>query len=528
MSNRARILLIGYRKFSELINAVLPEYADDAEVVIVESVASGSVDYQALIREHRPDVVASAGSNVAYLQNTLKIPVVAQPVTETDVVDAIARARRIGRRVQIFIYAAQSELYDRLFAALPRLSDEPLRHDYYATTDEAAEKLLAVVASGEADVIVGPSYICDLAERRGLPAVLVYSRESARIMLDEALRLARAAAASSDAADTSAPGRFIIHSAQMERVANLARTYAQGTAAVLLQGESGTGKEHIAREIHRASDFSAGALVAINCGSIPHELFESELFGYVDGAFTSSRRGGRVGLIEQANGGVLYLDEVGEMPLSQQVKLLRVLQERRVRPVGGTRELALDFKIIAATNADLQQAVERGDFRDDLYYRLNVFTMRIPPLRERREDVLAIAEHYIFEYARHYKVDVDTDALLRRLEEPFVAYGWPGNVRELQNFAERIVVNLSSVQNAEVLNLNDVIPELSLTLDAGGSNAGLLKAQEYRAIADAMQRYGGDKTAVSRELGISVTTLWRRLKEMRAQGAWGQVPSDKN
>ncbi|GAB5415467.1 MAG: propionate catabolism operon regulatory protein PrpR [Congregibacter sp.] len=525
MSNRARILLIGFRKFSELINAVLPDYASEAEVVIVESVASGSVDYQALVREHRPDVVASAGSNAAYLQNTLKLPVIAQPVTETDVVDAIARARRIGRRVQVFTYAAQSELSDRLFTALPALSDAPLQHDRYATTDEAAEKLLAVVAANTADVIVGPSYICDLAERRGLPSVLVYSRESARAMLDEALRLARANEPAADMAGTASPGRFVIHSPQMERVARLARTYAKGSASVLLQGESGTGKEHIAREIHRASDYSKGALIAINCGSIPHELFESEMFGYVDGAFTSSRRGGRVGLVEQANGGVLYLDEVGEMPLAQQVKLLRVLQERRVRPVGGTRELRLDFKVIAATNADLAQAVERGEFRDDLYYRLNVFTIRIPPLRARREDIPAIAEHYIAEYARHYEVAVDGDALMSRLQESFTAYDWPGNVRELQNFVERLVVNLAgsaaansnSASNVAGLDLNDVLPELQRFEASAEDGNGILKSQEYRAIEEAMQRLNGDKTAVSRELGISSTTLWRRLKHMREQ-----------
>ncbi|CAN0600690.1 unnamed protein product, partial [Ectocarpus sp. 12 AP-2014] len=258
----------------------------------------------------------------------------------------------------------------------------------------------------------------------------------------------------------STQGRFVIHSRPMARVGELARTYARGSAAVLLQGESGTGKEHIAREIHRASDYRDGALVAINCGSIPNELFESELFGYVDGAFTSSRRGGRIGLVEQASGGVLYLDEVGEMPLPQQVKLLRVLQERRVRPVGSTREVTVDFKIIAATNAPLQDAVDRGEFRDDLYYRLNVFNLQIPPLRSRQEDISAIAEHYLRHYGTQYEVSIDVEGLLNRLNGPFDAYRWPGNVRELQNFTERLVVNIASGVSEDDLDLADVLPEI--------------------------------------------------------------------
>lgn len=512
MGNRARILLIGYRKFSELINSVLPEYEDEAEILIVESVASGSVDYHALVREHRPDVVASAGSNATYLQNTLKLPVIPQPVTETDVVDAVGRARRIGQRIAVFTYAAQPELSPRFFAALPLLTNDALRHQHYSTTDEAAEKLLALAADGETDVIVGPSYICDLAERRGLPAILIYSRESARNMLDDALRQARSRSTQSD--DASSPGPFVIHSPQMSRVGDLARTYARGSASVLLQGESGTGKEHIAREIHRASDYRSGAMVAINCGSIPNELFESELFGYVDGAFTSSRRGGRVGLVEQANGGVLFLDEIGEMPLTQQVKLLRVLQERRVRPVGGTRELELDFKVIAATNTELQSAVERGEFRNDLFYRLNVFNLRLPPLRARREDISAIAKHYLQHYARQYSTDFDLTGLWEHLDAPFSAYHWPGNVRELQNFVERLVVNLTRNTVISDLNLAEVLPELVQSPGLREAPAGLLKKQEYRVIADAMTRFDGDKAEVSRELGISPTTLWRRLKEM--------------
>ncbi len=525
MSRRARILLIGYRKFSELINAVVPEYEDDAEVVIVESLASGSVDYRRLVQEHDPDVVASAGSNAQYLAKTIKLPVIAQPVTDADVVEALARARRIGRRVQMFTYAAQPELSPRIFPAVLDLAGEEVGHHQYSTVDEAMEQLLAVVAAGEADVVVGPSYVCHLAEERGLASVLIYSKDSARRMLDEALARAQTRVDVSEDGEERTP--FVIHSPTMARVATLARTYARGSAAVLVQGESGTGKEHIAREIHRASNYRKGNLVAINCGSIPNELFESELFGYVDGAFTSARRGGRMGLVEQANGGVLYLDEGGEMPLPQQVKLLRVLQERRVRPVGSTREIPLDFKIIAATNVDLQEAVDRGEFRDDLYYRLNVFTLSLPPLRGRREDIAALGAHYLGRYAKEYGVTVNVDALLDYLAAPFEAYRWPGNVRELQNFCERLVVNLAAGALPADLSITDVLPELAAERQRPVDSVGRLKDQEYRAIADAMDRLGGDKAAVSQELGISATTLWRRLKEMNWNASGGNGRSSK-
>jgi propionate catabolism operon transcriptional regulator len=461
MAARVRILLIGYRKFSELINAVLPEYEGDADITLVESVASSSVDYQELVARHKPDVVASAGSNAAYLQKTLNLPVIAQPVTAADVVDALARARRIGERVTLFTYEAQRELSPRLFKALPALAGGALRHESYDTTDEASEKLLATVAEGSTDVVVGPSYICHLAEQRGLATVLVYSKESVRRLLEEALRRGRSDGAA--VRDSGQSTRFVIHSSQMARVGELARVYARGRAAVLLQGESGTGKEHIAREIHRQSDYSQGQLVAVNCGSIPNELFESELFGYVDGAFTSARRGGRVGLLEQADGGVLFLDEVGEMPTSQQVKLLRVLQERSVRPVGGTRERSVDFKVIAATNADLATAVADGTFRGDLYYRLNVFTLRLPPLRERPEDIAAIAEYYLAHYAHQYQAGADVQALMGLLMDRFRVYPWPGNVRELQNFTERVIVNVAGAAPLDEAGLRQVLPELFLS-----------------------------------------------------------------
>lgn len=520
-SGRVRVLIIGYRKFSELINAVMPEFEHDAEVTIVESVANANTDYRSLIERHSPDVVASAGSNAAYLATTLALPVISQPVTDTDLIEALAKARRISRHVHLFTYQPENQPPPRLFDSLPGLLDMDLVLHGYSTSGEANEKLQLALAEQSPDVVVGPSYTCHMAEQQGLPTILSYSKESARTLLHAAIKAGRAHLARAD--DRTArvkQEQFIIRSAALSRAAQMAQTYARGPGAVLVQGESGTGKEHMAKEIHRHSDYSQGPLVAVNCGSIPNDLFESEMFGYVEGAFTSSRRGGRVGLIEQANGGVLYLDEVGEMPMSQQVKLLRVLQEKCVRPVGCNREMDVDFKLIAATNRDLRGSVERGDFRDDLYYRLNVFSLTLPPLRERPEDIEAIACYYLAQYARQHELDETPASLYARVKEPFSHYGWPGNVRELQNFAERLVVNLA-VRPDRMLSAEDVaaiLPELaSASSQDGLSAATSLRGREAAAIRRAMEKFAGDKARVADYLGISTTTLWRRLRAMQAE-----------
>ena len=518
MIGRVRILVVGYRKFSELINVLLPEFEQDGEVTIVESIASSNTDYSGLVEKHRPDVVISAGANAAYLRSTLSVPVLSQPVTDTDVLEALVKARKISRRIHIFTYADKLGPSERLFVSLPELTDLELVHYSYSTAVEANESLLLAMADEDPRVIVGPSYTCGLAEQRGIPAILVYSRESARDMLRRAIDAGRSAQAARAAARGDRPQRFIVQSERMERVAMLAGTYARGRAAVLLEGESGTGKEHIAREIHRLSDYAEGPLVAVNCASIPNELFESELFGYVDGAFTGARRGGRMGLMEQANGGALFLDEIGEMPLQQQIKLLRTLQDRHIRPVGSNRESEVDFKLIAATNRDLQEAVEQGDFRDDLYYRLNVFNLRLPPLRQRKEEVPAIARHYLAHYASEYGIDVPMEALLEQVTPLFERYHWPGNIRELQNFTERLVVNCREVDHVALSGnaVLEILPELRR--QDSDYSSGALKDLEASAIVRAMEQFDGDRRQVAAFLGISPTTLWRRLKKLEGSG----------
>ena len=517
LGQKVRVLIVGYRKFSELINAIMPEFADEAEVTIVVSVASGDTVYHSLVARHNPDVVASAGSNAAYLASTLSVPVIGQPVTDTDIIEALAKARRIAPRVHLFTYQPENTPPSRLFQSLPGLLDVDLVHHSYSTSGEANERLQLALAEEHPEVVVGPSYTCHMAAQQGVQTILLYSKESARQMLREAIDAGREqlGLAPSGAAN-DANERFVIRSPQMEQLAELVQIYAKSPGAVLIEGESGTGKEHITREIHRRSTYRDGPLVAVNCGSIPNELFESEFFGYVEGAFTSSRRGGRTGLVEQANGGVLYLDEIGEMPAAQQVKLLRVLQEKRIRPVGGTREIALDFKLIAATNRDLRSAVANGEFRDDLYYRLNVFSLTLPPLRERPEDIDAIARHYLQHYAKAYRVNADLNPQYDAIAEDFYRYSWPGNVRELQNFVERLVVNCLSSADGRISDkqVKRILPELSRSATLDERTGNTLRDQEEEAINRAMQQFGGDKNRVAEHLGISTTTLWRRLRAM--------------
>ena len=320
-------------------------------------------------------------------------------------------------------------------------------------------------------------------------------------------------------ANTEAPASFVVRSRAMSRVASLAKTYAVAHGAVMIIGESGTGKEHIAREIHRHSRYANGPLVAVNCGSLPSELFESEMFGYEEGAFTNSRRGGHRGLLEQANHGVLFLDEIAEMPMAHQSKLLRVLQDKILKPIGSERSISLNLKVVAATNRPLHLEVEEGRFREDLFYRLNTFTLELPPLRERKEDIAAISVYYLNRFAGQYGLPVDAGSLYQGLASHFERYRWPGNVRELESFCERVVVAVMVEPSYELTEslLQTALPEVYRTGASFSAANGALRQSEMAAIEAAMELYQGDRQAVADYLGISTTTLWRRLKNTKTQ-----------
>jgi DNA-binding NtrC family response regulator len=298
----------------------------------------------------------------------------------------------------------------------------------------------------------------------------------------------------------------------MRRVAELVRKVAPSDANVLIWGESGTGKELVARSIHRASHRADGPFVAINCGAIPAELLESELFGHAKGAFTGATHA-TDGLIREAHGGTLLLDEIAELPLALQVKCLRVLQDREVRPVGGRQLVNVDVRFIAATNRDLKELMEQGRFREDLFYRLNVINIHVPPLRSRGADIRRLAEHFVATYGRKLgKPNV-------RIGDDFAAYlgsyAWPGNVRELENIVERAVI----LADSDTLSAKELAETRGAPAGRGGAAARDRPLSVEAYIQDVVRRFQDrySETELARALGIGRKALWMRRRQWGMQ-----------
>ncbi|MBA1336626.1 MAG: Arginine utilization regulatory protein RocR [Firmicutes bacterium] len=298
-----------------------------------------------------------------------------------------------------------------------------------------------------------------------------------------------------------------------------ARQYAEVDSTVLIFGETGTGKELFAQSIHNASSRYDKPFVAVNCAALPENLLESELFGYVEGAFTGARKGGKAGLFELAHEGTIFLDEISEMSPMLQARFLRVLQEKEVVRLGDDRVIPIDIRIIAATNRDLYSQVEKGKFREDLYYRLCVLRLEIPSLRKRMEDIPALVSYFIEEKGKRLGKtikNVSPEALTK-----LINYYWPGNVRQLENIIERSVVLCKDEEIDvdiifEVMNgaPNFSIEEKQNTCVGDVSNEGLLKHVEGEMIKKVLEETKGNKTLAAEKLGISVTTLWRKLKSL--------------
>ncbi|MCA9624754.1 MAG: sigma-54-dependent Fis family transcriptional regulator, partial [Myxococcales bacterium] len=297
----------------------------------------------------------------------------------------------------------------------------------------------------------------------------------------------------------------------MKKVYDLLSRLDGSDAPVLIEGESGTGKELVARALHQRSDYRNGPFVAINTAAVPSTLLESTLFGHVKGAFTDAKAS-RPGLFVEADGGTLFLDEIGEMPLDMQSKLLRVLQERKVRPVGGTTEVAFDTRIVSATNRDLEDAVHRGTFREDLYYRVAVVTVHVEPLRNRGKDVLLLAQHFLLKEAEraNKKITGFSAEAARKLLD----YDWPGNVRQLRNVVERAVA-LTRFEEISVTDLPDRILDFKTTqlvVDDTPDHMLTLEELERRYIERVLSAVGGNKTRAAKVLGVDRRTLYRKLE----------------
>jgi two-component system, NtrC family, response regulator HydG len=319
--------------------------------------------------------------------------------------------------------------------------------------------------------------------------------------------------------DLRAKGQMIGGSPAFRRMITLVEQIADSSATVLIQGESGTGKELVARTIHERSGRRAGPFVAVNCAALPETLLESELFGYEKGAFTGAA-GRKEGRFELASGGTLFLDEVADLSLVTQPKILRVLQEGEFERLGGTRTLQVDVRIVAATNQDLADMVKEKRFREDLYYRLNVITIRVPPLRERHEDIRLLAQYYVRIYGAKNGRTLEgfTAEAVDRLE----SYAWPGNVRELENLVERSVI-LARKDRIDAEDLPDEImgvkrPPRDAILELVGTP---LEEVEQRLLDETLRITGGNKTQAAKLLGIDVRTVARKLERREEDLAEG-------
>lgn len=315
---------------------------------------------------------------------------------------------------------------------------------------------------------------------------------------------------------------LVFKSDKMRKLIETLKRVAKMDTTILINGESGTGKELIMKTIHDFSNRREHNYVSVNCGALPESLFESELFGYEKGSFTGANER-RAGLFESAQGGTLFLDEIGEMPLKMQIKLLRVLQEKKIRRVGGTEEIAVDFRLVAATNRNLVEEVKQGNFREDLYYRINVVPIKVPPLRDRREDVIPLVTFFLDRFAEQYgeKPKLTTQETRRALEN----YDWPGNVRELENTIERIVA-LTPGETIETDDLPDYIqeepgkpPETEIDLPMDGMDLEqFLDDLRFRYMALALARENGVQNKSCELLGMSFRSFRYYLSKGKELG----------
>lgn len=654
-SGLPRIWALGISRLQRAFAELIPAYSHLAEFRIVGRAYDSAADaIRREAREGKLDVVVSGGSNGAYLRQHVDLPVVLVKVTGFDVMSALSTARRISPHVALVTHAstyAEVDEFTRAFSlSIPAYT--------YLTEDDATARVQTLKQEG-VKVVVGPGLVTDLADRLGLIGVFLYSGNSVRMALEDAIEAARlrriesgrrdyvnnilahlnegvaavdgegriqsfnpamerflgtpAASAVGRKLQALSPGlslddviqsgakeleaiqkvgdRMVVvnriplvnesgttgalltlqdataiqrvdrnlrsrsrtrlpgvrysledlagTSDAMAHLRDLARRYAAVDSTVLIGGESGTGKEVLAQGMHDASPRRAFPFVAVNCAAFPEALLESELFGYEEGAFTGARRGGKAGLFESAHNGTLFLDEVGDMPLALQTRLLRVLQEKQVLPIGGLEAVPVNVRIIAATHRDLAQRVREGSFRQDLYYRLNILRIEVPPLRERAGDLPELAD-LLYRRALERLGLEHQEGLPEVASLRLAGYHWPGNIRELENVTERIAVLVAgrALEPAELQReLHAAVPELfgddvgiapeaRIVVDipaqettrgsplrrVGRSLAGVAQASETEHIRRVLAECGGDRNAACHILGISPTTLWRRLK----------------
>jgi propionate catabolism operon transcriptional regulator len=529
------IWTVSVSRLADLLRDITLEYDQLADI---EPIHLGFDAAARHIRERmatqRCDAVIAAGSNGAYLKGRLAVPVIIAKASGFDVMQALARARRISDRIGVITYRER----------LPELEDFsatfgiPVVQRTYVTEEDARAQVGELKAAG-IQAIVGAGLVTDLAQEGGLAGVFVYSAASIRQAFDDALDMARQSRLQTESQrgrKSAGQGVHAIPKARhglnelrggsqaMDALRQSVLLYARSAATVLIQGETGCGKELAAQAIHRESPRGGGAnrpFIAVNCGALAESLLESELFGHEEGAFTGARRGGHAGLFEAANGGTLFLDEIGEMPLALQTRLLRVLEEREVVRVGGTRPVPVNVRIVSATHCDLEARMREGRFRADLFYRLAVLRLNLPPLRARPDDIMELAEWTLKNAlaALGARAHPDLHAELRACAPLLQRHGWPGNVRELRNIMERLALFLAAepLQAITAPLLLSVAPELGSGRQPALASISEALDERTETATQVLRRFKGKRDAAAEYLGISRTTLWRRLRAEAGQ-----------
>lgn len=434
--------------------------------------------------------------------------------------DAISVVDRYGRGLRINpAYTRLTGLTEKDVLGKPAtvdIAEGESMHLRVLATGAAVKGVTMKVGPSRREVVVNAAPIIVDGQLQGSVGVVHDISELRRLSdeLDKAKKLIRKLEAKYTFDD------IIGRSSSLRSAIDEAQRAASTSATVLLRGESGTGKEIFAHSIHNASERRFHQFVRVNCAAIAETLLESELFGYEDGAFTGARRGGKKGLFEEASGGTIFLDEVGEVSLSLQAKLLRVLQEKEIVRVGQTKPMSVNVRIIAATNQNLEAAVRRGSFREDLYYRLNVVPILIPSLRERMADLPALVEHLIHKFNQEYGRSVEraSDEALRRL----MTHSWPGNVRELENFLGRAIINMRVIDRVielRYLPTFELLRPIETSEDSTAFEVRpldvVIASAERKAIAAAIKRSAGNKTEAARLLGISIRSLYYKMERFQ-------------
>lgn len=514
------IWTVSVTRLFELFRDISLEFDHLANITPIQLGFEKAVAYirKKLVSE-RCDAIIAAGSNGAYLKSRLSVPVILIKPSGFDVLQALAKARKLTSSIGVVTY---QETIPAL-VAFQKTFNLRLDQRSYITEEDARGQINELKANGT-EAVVGAGLITDLAEEARMTGIFIYSAAAVRQAFSDALDMTRMSLRNNahNANRNALRTRYVLddmlgQSPQVEQVRQTILLYARSSAAVLIEGETGTGKELAAQAIHReyaaCHDARQGKkshpFVAVNCGAIAESLLEAELFGYEEGAFTGSRRGGRAGLFEIAHGGTLFLDEIGEMPLPLQTRLLRVLEEKEVTRVGGHQPVSVDVRVISATHCNLEKDMQQGQFRRDLFYRLSILRLQLPPLRERVADILPLAERFL-------KVSLATlsapfSAAIRQglqaSEAALLHYDWPGNIRELRNMMERLALFLSVEPTPELTLpfLQQLLPELARESTKTTALHSLTPQQ-------ALEKFNGDRTAAANYLGISRTTFWRRLK----------------